>query len=246
MVSFLSTFSLTCELYLSSWRKDWKQKQDVTTKLEQYFNKGTPLVACLMWNIIAFVTLEATVVHYAGFSTEFETFNMYAKIVPSLLGTTMYYCYKFGSQEVINALSPSTFGSWFQNWMAMQGISMVGLIQSSMLYFLGIYLHQTLLPSEWNYSISFSSEIYEDYIRLLIRFFYIQCGLCIVAIPLWKKGYDISMEAAGRDGITMTYTEILIEVIYQASQTGNQVTPQLQIIVLLTNHCGYCICSVGS
>ncbi|KAL7538871.1 hypothetical protein ACHAWF_006236 [Thalassiosira exigua] len=241
MVSFIAnTYALTWELYWSSWQKDWKRQQKTTSQLESYFHKDLPLVPNLMWNIIMFALVEMVTIHYAGFSKDFELFCLYTVVLPSIVGSISYYSFKFGARQVVTSLSPATFFQWCHNWLVMQGISLVGLTQIVLLYFAAIPLQAILLPKSWNFSIAFSTELYEESFRFCVYWYVFQLTICVLAIPAWKQAYELSMEVAGRpNNVTMSYLEIFMEILYQTGQSGTIIFGHTPLLVLLMNNFGF-------
>lgn len=239
MVSFLATFGLTWKVFLASWRKDWKSQQKAVVQLGSHFAKDIPVVSNLMWNVIMFTMMQGLLLRAAGFPPKFLQFSVYAVLIPQLVGSISYYCYKYGIQEALTSLSGRTLIGWLQNWFAMQGIALTNLMQSSVFYFGGIWLQRYLLPAEWDFFVQFPREVYEDYLPVCVYWFWGLFAFCSVTLPLWKRGYILSMEAAGRSNVTITYTETFMELLYQTSQANSLLFLNAPIAVILQEYTGF-------
>ncbi|CAB9520465.1 expressed unknown protein [Seminavis robusta] len=240
MVSFVSTYLLTWKVYLSSWRADWKAQQKAIAQLGSHFQNGIPLVSNLLWNVIMFTVLQVLVIRMAGFSAEMERFCWYAVLLPCLVGSVFYYCYKYGVKQVVTSLfSFTTFLQWTQNWLAMQGLALVCLTQTAFFYFAGIVMQPYILPPAWNVSVQFPKDLYEEYLRDTVYCFAALFGVCLVTLPLSARGYAVAMEAAGRQNVTISYTETLMELVYQTVQGDSLFFTVIPILVILQDYFGF-------
>ncbi len=241
MTSVASTYLLTWKICIASWCKDWKAQEQNIDEMRQYYTK-IPLVSNLVWNILGFVFMQILFISHAGFSEDFQRFCIWAVYVPELIGAFAYYCYKFGYSEVaVSLLDHLAFKGWVQNWITMQGTALVCLTQTSFFYFMGILLQPYILPSSWDWSVRFDTDLYEEYLKIATYFFLGMFTICLVTLPLTKHGYELSMAAAGRssDAAKIGYFETFMELIYQTSQGHSSFFTTIPIVVLLQNYCGF-------
>lgn len=85
----------------------------------------------------------------------------------------------------------------------------------------------------------FSSEVNEDSLRLAVYWYTSVFFFLALTLPLWKRGYEISMKTAGRDNVTMDYTELFLELVYQTSTSSSFLFTKTLGILLLSNHLGF-------
>lgn len=238
MISVCGVYLLTWQVYLASWRNDWKAQHEAIKRLETHFQKGIPMVSNLMWNVIMFTIVLGMLLRGAGFSARLQQFCSYTVLLPQLLGSVAYYCYKFGFKEVQASLSITTFLPWIQNWFTMQGLTFVALTHTALLYFFGMFLQPYIVPATWDFSVQFPKDVYEEYLPVWIYWFVGLFLVCAMTLPLWKRGYEVSMEAAGRPNVKLSYTETFMELLYQSCQGCSSIW-MIPILVMLQDYCGF-------
>lgn len=207
--------------------------------MQQYYVK-IPLVSNLIWNVLMYVAMQALLISSAGFSNEFQRFCIMTVYIPEIGGALLYYCYKYGYKQVLakSLFEPWTLLGWIHNWIAMQGTAFVGITQTFFFYVVGILLQPYVLPASWNWSVQFHTDLYEESLRVAIYFFAILFLVCVVTLPLWKHGYDVSVQAAGRSH-TMSYSETFMELLYQTSHGQSLLFTITPLFVLLQKYCNF-------
>lgn len=235
----ISTYFLTWKLFLASWSKDWTTQQKTIAQLGTHFQSGIPVINTLMWNVIVFAIMQSSLVRAAGFSADFQRFCWIGVHLPCLFGSLTYYSYKYGAKECLRALSFSSMVAWTKNWVAMQGIMLCSLTQTILFYFGGVMIQPYVLPLSWQFSLQFPADMYEEYLRVFV---YSMGGLfafCTATLPLWKRGYRLSMETAGRKNVDISYQELFMELMYQSAQSGQLIFTVTPILVALHNYAGF-------
>mmetsp|Transcript_36161 Transcript_36161/g.66342 ORF Transcript_36161/g.66342 Transcript_36161/m.66342 type:complete len:433 (+) Transcript_36161:169-1467(+) len=236
----ISTYLLTWKLFWASWNKDWATQERTIAQLGTHFVRNdSSMVTTLMWNVITFTLLQAGLIYLADFSADFSLFCLFWVHLPCLFGSVAFYYYKYGATECFKRLSFSSLLIWLKNWIAMQGIALVCLTQTTTFYFLGHIIQPYVLPKSWQFSVRFPTEMYEEYLQICVYFSAGLFALCLVTLPLWKRGYKVSMESAGRKNINISYTELFMELMYQAAQSGGFNFTMIPLALALQNMAGY-------
>ena len=240
-MNFIATYVLTWKIFLASWQKDWETQRRAIAKVDKEFVK-IPIVANLIWNVIMFALMPWTFIQLAEFSNEFQLFYLKFVFSPTLLGSLSYYCYKYGITECLKAVAnPSYFLSWCYNWIALQGITFVSITHTAIAWYIGATLVEPLLlPKSWQASVRFPIEFYEQSLTISVYFFSALFVFCILTLPFSKRGYELSLEVAGRTGMAAktTYTQMLMELIYQSSQSYIIVFLLDPLLLVLQNYLG--------
>ncbi|CAB9525220.1 expressed unknown protein [Seminavis robusta] len=239
-MSFVATYGLTWKLYLYYVMEDWAGRERTIGEMKVHFVKGIPVASNLVWNVVMFVWMQAILIHWANFSPAFEQFCGLTVLLPCLLGSLSYYCFKYGIHAVATALvDGSTLMGWIHNWLAMQGPTMVALTHSSLFYVAGIVLQPYVLPPQWDFSLQFPKDLYEEYLTLCVYWFAALTLFCLITLPLSKQGYHVAMTAAGRHNITISYLEAFMELIYQSAQGTSILFTIIPLVVILQDYCQF-------
>lgn len=234
-----ATYLLSWKIFWASWKKDWPAQQKAIAQLDSQFERGIPMVSNLMWNVITLTFVQIALIFLADFSPEFRRFCWMTVHLPCLVGSIAYYCYKYGTVECLSSLSSDSLVLWLKNWMAMQGIALVCLTQTALSFFLGILVEPYILPKSWQWSVRYPLKMYEEYLSVCVYFFAGLFLVCLVTLPLSRKGYNLSMETAGRKGVTITYAETFMELMYQTSQSGSLNFTIVPVVLILQNLAGF-------
>jgi hypothetical protein len=231
MASMLSAYALTWKVFLASWQKDWKKQSTEISQLRALFHP-IDLTPNLMWNVIMFNAVTAMLLYFADFSKEFQLLTLVWVELPCIAGSFFYYSYKFGS-DAVTKLTFTNLSLWIQNWITMQGIAFTCLTQSAIVYLAGL-LVEPFLPSSLQYSVSFPKETYEEYLPICVYCFWGLFGILLLSLPVWRDGYNLSMEVAGRN-VTMSLSETFVELVYQTSQSSSYLFLVTALFMILQN-----------
>lgn len=189
-----------------------------------------------MWNIITFTILQVGLVQcLAGFSADFRHFCWMGVHLPCLLGSVAYYCFKCGFRDCLRSLTFSAMMKWVRNWIGIQGIALCCVSQTMVFYFVAMLLQPYVLPQSWQFSVTIPASMYEEYLKVTVYYFWGLFAVCLGTLPLWKRGYELSMQVVGRKNGNITYPELFMELMYQTVQSGVVHFTLMPIMLALQN-----------
>jgi hypothetical protein len=214
----ISAYILTWKIVLASWQKDWKKRANAIDQLDKHHFQKVPFVHTLVWNVVISCLLMMWNVHAVGLSQEFCGHIFRTMVVPMITVSLAFYQYRFGASQIYTWETLKSFIPWCQNAWSMFGMSAVSVSQSLLVYGFG-FLLEPLLPEWMRYSLVFPNDMIEESMKLSIRVHWALFVLLTLTLPLWVKGYHISMEVAGRNA-RMTPQEAFLECLFLVSQSS--------------------------
>jgi len=154
--TMISTYLLTWKLFWASWNKDCTMQQRTIAQLGTHFIRhDSPMETALILNVITFTLLQAGLIYLADFSADFRLFCLFWVHLPCLFGSVAFYYYKYGATRCFKRLTFSSLLIWLKNWIAMQGIALVCLTQTTAFYIFGHLIQPYVLPKSWQFSVRF-------------------------------------------------------------------------------------------
>jgi len=93
---------------------------------------------------------------------------------------------------------------------------------------------ELFLPAALTGSVTFPLSVTELYFRRSVYCFYTMGTFLLLSLPLWVRGYNISMEAVGRQ-VRITPAECAIKLLYQTCQSASVMQLVIPLVVLQTH-----------
>lgn len=209
----LSAYVQTWRWFIAHWTHDWPASKQAAEEMRGLF-RPVPVAANLQLNAVSHGAMFLVLLAVCGFSAEFQRFAATCIVAPSVACSALYYHYKYGAAAW--AIGPGALYSFVHNWVAMQGVALVSWTQGAVTYG-AVLLVEPLFPESMRGAITFPLPVVEEYFTRLVYFFWVLGAGLLLTLPVWRRGYRISMDLVGRQA-EVSGAEHAIEILYQTAQ----------------------------
>jgi len=199
---------------LAHWRGDVEGVEKEVQAVSEHFSnvKKLPVAANLVLNCLSFNLAFMGSIYGLGFSETFQRYALLYMVLPQIVGSVVFYAYKYTIAEVLKALDPFVILHWVHNFILMAAVALFSWELNILYLAITPYL-ENVLPEWLRGELSFPISVKETYFsraHLVMMCFGV---LLFLTLPYWKAGYELNMKLADRRP-TMGYVEMAMELMY--------------------------------
>ena len=210
-----TVFVATWQIFVTEWQHKFAEQPPLIKAVKNSFRK-IDLHPNLLLNLLSF-NLFLLLLWYPIASPTFWNFLLTRAILPSVFGGVVFLQLRFGTG--IWNITLATFLNYVHNLTAMHGVFLVCFSQNLVQYAVGL-LVDWAMPSFLRHTFVFPVSAFEDSLMYIIPIFNGMALLCLLTLPLWVRGFALSMEIAERN-TKMSAAETALELLYMSSSSAH-------------------------